>query len=153
MILYDLVASQMDILCLRILYQISSHLRDTPILTQNVCSIVTDGTNTLVFATTDRSKQTYTLGEFVTLTAPIGVAANFTGPVDIVLGENDFIFCQANCSLPVDQAVATLHTLYPAAGSGSQTVIFTGIGHGINVHYDAPKAFAQTVAFFDANGF
>jgi len=32
-------------------------------------------------------------------------------------------------------------------------VIFPGIGHGINVHYDAPKAFEQTVAFFDANGF
>lgn len=104
-------------------------------------------------ALAEATKQTFTFGEFLTIGSVVKPATNFTGPVDVVDGENDFIFCQSNCSLPTDQAALVLKALYPIASNGSQSVIFPGVGHGINVHYDAPKVYQQILDFIAANGF
>ncbi|RDW65163.1 catalytic protein [Coleophoma crateriformis] len=106
-----------------------------------------------LFTLDDATKQTFTLGEVFTLGNPVAPATAFTGPVDVVNGENDFIFCQSNCNIPTDQSVLVLDILYPAASKGSQTVVIPGTGHAINVHYEAPAAYQQMLNFVRSNGF
>lgn len=101
----------------------------------------------------EANKQTFTFGEFLTIGSVVKPAMNFTGPVNVVNGENDFIFCQSNCNLPTDQSALVLEALYPAASNGSQSAIFPGVGHGINLHYDAPKVYQHIFDFIAANGF
>lgn len=92
------------------------------------------------------------MGELFTLAGIVRPAPQFTGPVDVVLGERDFVFCGADCTFPVDQAVLYRNTFYPAAGSGSRTYLVPDAGHNFVAHFSAPKAFAQMIAFLKANG-
>ncbi|TID16157.1 catalytic protein [Venturia nashicola] len=101
----------------------------------------------------DSKKQTFTLGDFLTLTGPVTAAASFTGPVQIVNGENDFIFCASNCGYPSDLGAAVLPALFPAAAAGSRSYLVPGTGHGINAHTTAPKAYAQMLSFIESAGF
>ena len=96
-------------------------------------------------------KQTQTLGELSTLGKIVDLSPEYVGPVDVVLGENDFVFCGGNCSFPTDQSLATLRLFYTAASNGSQSYLVPGSGHAINAHHSAPKAFAQMIAFLKAN--
>jgi len=86
--------------------------------------------DTSLFNSLDSQKQTFTLGEFFTLTSPIAPASEFTGPVDVVNGQNDFIFCQSDCSYPTDQGAIVLSALFPAAKAGSTSYLVPGTGHG-----------------------
>ena len=105
-----------------------------------------------VFLKADAVKQTYTLGEFITLTKVIAPAPAFTGPIDVVLGQGDLIFCQGDCDYPTDQSRVVKPALYPAASAGSQNYLVPGTGHGINLHFTAQSAFKQIQAFVKANG-
>ena len=98
-------------------------------------------------------KDTQTLGNLFTLASVSGPVPQFKGPVDVILGENDFVFCGGNCTYPSDQTIPTLDLLYPSAGNGSQHFIVPGAGHAINGHYSAPKAFEHINGFLDSNGF
>ena len=104
-----------------------------------------------LFYAVDARKQTYTIGEVFTLAGVIAPAPAFTGPVDVVDGENDFIFCQGDCTFPVDQAAVVQPALFPAAAAGSQSFLVPGVGHAVNAHYAAPQAYAQMLAFLKAN--
>ncbi|KAK9489381.1 catalytic protein [Lipomyces doorenjongii] len=106
-----------------------------------------------IFAQDESTKQTVTFGEIFTVTKPIVSADCFTGPVDVVIGEYDMIFCQANCTEPSDQSVMVQPALYPAASKGSQAYIVPGAGHAINLHLEANKAFVQIQNFVRVNGF
>ncbi|KAK9316491.1 catalytic protein [Lipomyces starkeyi] len=106
-----------------------------------------------IFAQDESTKQTVTFGEIFTLTKPIMPSECFTGPVDVVIGEYDMIFCQANCTEPSDQSVMVQPALYPAASNGSQAYIVRGAGHAINLHLGANKAFVQIQNFVKVNGF
>ncbi len=105
-----------------------------------------------MFTAIDSRKQTYTIGELFTLTSVIAPAVNFTGPVDVVLGKNNFIFCQGDCTYPVDQSSVVRDAIFPSSSSGSQNYLVDGTGHAINAHYGAQKAFAQMINFIKANG-
>jgi len=105
-----------------------------------------------LFTAIDSRKQTYTIGEIFTLTSVIAPAVNFTGPIDVVLGENDFIFCQGDCTYPVDQSSVVRDALFPSSSSGSQYYLVNGTGHAVNAHYNAQKAFAQMINFSKASG-
>lgn len=98
------------------------------------------------------NKQTNTLGILLTLGGIIATSAEFTGPVDVVNGENDLVFCGGNCLYPTDQNKAVLAVFYPAALSGSQTYIATGAGHSIAAHKSGPDSFAHMIGFLRANG-
>lgn len=104
-----------------------------------------------LFYDVDARKQTYTLGEVFTLANVIAPAPAFTGPIDVVDGQNDFIFCQGDCTVPVDQAAVVQPALFPAAAAGSQSFLVPGVGHAVNAHYAAPQAYAQMLAFLKAN--
>jgi hypothetical protein len=107
----------------------------------------------IVFEEDNTTKQTFTVGELFTLSSGVEPAVSFTGPVSVVNGEFDFVFCQSDCNQPTDQSVLVLERLYPAAGNGSQTSIVPGLGHAINVHYQAPQVFQQMLDFVTDNGF
>ncbi|KAF2494844.1 hypothetical protein BU16DRAFT_562474 [Lophium mytilinum] len=99
----------------------------------------------------EATKQTITLGEFFT-SAP-KVAAKFTGPIDVVNGENDLPNCHGNCLVPYNKAAAVKDMFYPAASNGSSWFLAAGAGHGLNLHYAAPAAYEHIHNFIKANGF
>ncbi|PMD34264.1 catalytic protein [Hyaloscypha variabilis F] len=111
-----------------------------------------------IFLKDDASKQTYTYGEVFTLTSVVAPSPAFTGPVDAVIGEFDYIFAQGNASYsekyyPANQAQLVQPALFPNASNGSQSYIVPGAGHAINLHYSAGQMFNQIQAFVKKNGF
>lgn len=98
------------------------------------------------------NKQTNTLGILLTLGGIIAPSTHFTGPVDVVNGENDLVFCGGNCLYPTDQNKAVLAVFYPTASSGSQAYISAGAGHSIAAHKSGPDSFAHMISFLQANG-
>jgi hypothetical protein len=101
----------------------------------------------------DASKQTFTFGEIFTLASPIAPSPSFTGPVDVALGEFDYIFAQGNANYPTDQAALVQPVLFPNAIKGSQSYIVPGAGHAINLHFSATQMYDQVQAFVKNNGF
>jgi hypothetical protein len=106
-----------------------------------------------VFLKDDANKQTYTYGEIFTLTSVIAPSPLFTGPVDAVIGEFDYIFAQGNANYPSDQAALVQPALFPNASKGSQSYIVPGAGHAINLHYAAEQMFNQVQGFVKDNEF
>jgi hypothetical protein len=70
----------------------------------------------------EATKQTLAMGEFLTIATP-KVSANFTGPIDVVNGENDLPNCAGNCLLPYNKAAAVKAVLFPNASNGSSWYI------------------------------
>ncbi|MCJ1472372.1 hypothetical protein MMC13_001019 [Lambiella insularis] len=99
------------------------------------------------------TRETVSLGEILTLTDVYVPSANFTGPVDVVLGQNDFLFCGGDCTYPTDFSALVQPALYPSALGVSQHFLVPNCGHAINTHLAAPQAFAQMLAFLAANGY
>ncbi|KAI1352216.1 Alpha/Beta hydrolase protein [Xylaria sp. FL0043] len=97
------------------------------------------------------NKQTNNLGVLLTMGGIVGPSPEFTGPVDIVTGEHDLVFCGGNCLYPTDQNAATLSTFYPVASRGSQTYIAAGSGHCIAAHKTGPDSFEHMIQFLQAN--
>ncbi|KAI1146368.1 Alpha/Beta hydrolase protein [Nemania diffusa] len=97
------------------------------------------------------NKQTNTLGVLLTLGGIVAPSAEFKGPVDVVNGQHDLVFCGGNCLYPTDQNTAVLSVFYPAASSGSQTYIAEGSGHSIAAHTSGPDSFKQMIQFLQAN--
>ncbi|KAL9114738.1 MAG: hypothetical protein Q9227_001417 [Pyrenula ochraceoflavens] len=97
-------------------------------------------------------KQTISLGEFLT-TAVLFTAKSFTGPIDVVNGENDLPNCFGNCLLPVNKAAAVKAALYPAASNESSWYLAPHTGHGLNFHYTANAAYEHILNFIKKNGF
>ena len=101
---------------------------------------------------TETTKQTLSLGELFTIANP-SVSPNFTGPVDIVCGENDLPNCHGNCLAPYNKLTAAISGMFPAAGNGSDWYIAPGTGHAVNYHYTAAGAYEHIHDFIRKNGF
>jgi len=108
--------------------------------------------DTTAFKRQVANKQTNTLGVLLTLGAIVAEAPDFTGPVDVVLGENDFVFCGGNCTYPENQAALVESTFYPNAASGSQYYLAAGSGHAIAAHNSASASFQHMIDFLQSNG-
>ncbi|KAI0385539.1 alpha/beta-hydrolase [Hypomontagnella monticulosa] len=98
------------------------------------------------------NKQTNTLGVLLTLGGITAPSTEFTGPVDVVNGENDLCFCGGNCRYPTDQNEPVLSMFYPAASKGSQTYLAAGAGHSIAAHKSGPDSFKHMIQFLQDNG-
>ncbi|GAB7347321.1 hypothetical protein MBLNU459_g3399t1 [Dothideomycetes sp. NU459] len=91
----------------------------------------------------EMTKQPVTLGEIFTLASGAPKKSPFTGPVLVLTGENDNIYCGGNCtatggsmaSIPADVMMS-----YPNA-SAFEAYIQPNTGHGINLHYNSTAAF------------
>ncbi|KAF7195831.1 hypothetical protein HII31_02848 [Pseudocercospora fuligena] len=87
--------------------------------------------------------------------APVGgVAKNYTKPLFVINGEQDFPFCLGNCSYPQDQAAAVREAMYPAVkASGFGSYLVPNAGHGLNLHYSAQQAYEVIQTFLSKHGF
>ncbi|MCJ1245729.1 hypothetical protein MMC30_002933 [Trapelia coarctata] len=104
-----------------------------------------------IFNSNLKTYQTNALGETFTLASAYVPSAAFTGPVDVVDGQNDFFYCGGDCTFPTNQAAVVQPVFYPAASAGSQSYLVPDAGHNINAHFAAPQAFAQMLAFLKTN--
>ncbi|EST06734.1 hypothetical protein PSEUBRA_004657 [Kalmanozyma brasiliensis GHG001] len=84
------------------------------------------------------TEQPVTLGSLFSIGA-VGGPSNFTGPVQVVNGAKDFIFCSSNCwGGPNGTAIPDgVKELYPQAKNFT-SYIAENTGHGITAHYAQP---------------
>jgi pimeloyl-ACP methyl ester carboxylesterase len=97
------------------------------------------------------TEQPVTLGSLFTVGDVGGVAQNFTGPVQVVNGANDFIFCSSNCwAGPNGTDIPSgVKMLYPAA-SNFTSYIAEKTGHGITAHYSQPEVAREIVTWIQS---
>ncbi|PPR03475.1 hypothetical protein CVT26_007881 [Gymnopilus dilepis] len=88
-----------------------------------------------------QTKQTATIGEFLTLGA--SPATNYTNPVLVVAGDKDFIFCGGDCYQSFagfDNLVEAAQILFPST-SRFNFSIPANTGHAINLHHAAKDVY------------
>ncbi|KAI1670820.1 alpha/beta-hydrolase [Pyrenophora tritici-repentis] len=95
-------------------------------------------------------RQTIVFGELLTFNNVVAPQPAYTGPVDVVLGQQDYIFCQANCSYPTNQAQTFVNALFPTSRSKS-TFLQPNSGHLIAQHYTAGDGFVHSLQFLKSN--
>lgn len=108
---------------------------------------VTDGANMLQRET----EQPVTQGSLFTIGALSGPAKSFTGPVQVITPDKDFIFALSagiQNGMSLAQEAATM--LYPASKNATGYVP-PNTGHGINFHSTAKGIYRETLAFLAAN--
>lgn len=105
-----------------------------------------------VFYITFRDRETNAIGEILTIGTVLAPSPRFIGPVDVVLGENDQVFCGGNCSTPTDQSAVFRPVFYPNAAAGSSSFLVPGTGHSINAHFGARASWDHQLDFLKANG-
>lgn len=107
----------------------------------------------LLFA--ESSKFPYTLGELLTIGSGPYVAPGFKGPVQILTGRQDAIYCGGDCLATGDPALASIPAkskmAFPAA-SAFETYIQPNSAHGINLHYNSTGAYHVIQKFLTAHG-
>lgn len=102
----------------------------------------------------ESTKEPFTTGEALTLGGSPSTAPDFTGPVQVLTGDEDFIFCGGDCtptgdpdgSIPGEVAKA-----FPAA-KAFEAYIQPNTGHGINLHYNSTGAYKVMQEFLISNG-
>ncbi|PQE13612.1 alpha beta-hydrolase protein [Rutstroemia sp. NJR-2017a BVV2] len=104
-----------------------------------------------VFTKQFNTRATLTWGELLTFGSFVAPQPNFTGPVDVVLGDRDYIFCLSNCSYPSNQAELFLNALFPNAAKKA-TYLQPNAGHLIAQHYTAEDGFSHTLKFLQSSG-
>ncbi|CAE7074342.1 unnamed protein product [Rhizoctonia solani] len=104
------------------------------------------------------TKQTHTLGEFLTIAEPVSKpATDYKGHVFVVTGEKDLIFCGGNClQKPTTASGNSLlddtKTLYPNAASFT-TYVPPGAGHALFAHRGTDKTISQIFDWTKKSGF
>lgn len=97
-------------------------------------------------------KQTISLGKYLISSFAAGVN-NFTGPIDVVNGENGLLSCHGNCLVSYNKAAAVKDMFYPAASNGSSWYLALDTGQGLNFHYSGTLAYEHSHDFLKTNGF
>ncbi|KAF7116130.1 hypothetical protein CNMCM5793_004150 [Aspergillus hiratsukae] len=94
------------------------------------------------------NRQTTTWGEQFTMETLEHPAESYRGPVFVVNGVHDLVFCQGNCNFPSNVALRTLRNVFPAADAArSGAFLLPNSGHGLNLHANAPLAFERIQSF------
>ena len=103
----------------------------------------------------EATKQPMTLGELLTI-GSFPSSSSFAGPVQIVTGQQDFIFCGGDCYTVGPNSNAKSIPAQAAAVFPNVTTFNTHIqpntAHGINWHYNASGAYNVIQQFLTANG-
>ncbi|KAL8670558.1 MAG: hypothetical protein Q9168_004906 [Polycauliona sp. 1 TL-2023] len=91
----------------------------------------------------ESSKFPYTLGELLTIGSAPLVAPMFKGPVQILTGRQDAIYCGGDCLATGDPALASIpaksKTAFPMART-FEAYIQPDTAHAINLHYNSTGA-------------
>jgi hypothetical protein len=96
-----------------------------------------------------------TVGEILTIGSQPKAAMGFTGPVLVVTGNEDAIFCGGNCtatggvaaSIPAEAKMVFPNSTYFDAYIQPKT------GHALNVHYNSTGAYNVMNTFLQKHGF
>lgn len=112
------------------------------------------GYNQSVLQLDEQRKQPVTYGEIITL-GQGSVPSNFTGPVQVVTGADDFIFCGGDClatnGTNLTSIPAQVTALFPAASNFS-TYLPANTGHAVQLHNSNMNATLEILSFLKANG-
>ncbi|GAB7365333.1 hypothetical protein MBLNU230_g6413t1 [Neophaeotheca triangularis] len=106
-------------------------------------------TGAAVFA--ESTKQPVTPGEIFTLANGYPPTNPFTGPVQVLTGERDNIYCGGDCLATGGGAYASIPAAVAAAfpdASDFEAYIQPTTGHGINFHYNATAAYEVMQEWF-----
>ncbi|KZP14790.1 hypothetical protein FIBSPDRAFT_867917, partial [Athelia psychrophila] len=102
------------------------------------------------------TEQPVTVGVLYTFAGLVQPAPNFAGPVHVVTGANDFIFCLANCYAVPSGSNQTnmldfVQELYPKVTPDKfSTYIPASTGHLLNGQQSAPQTYANMLAFAES---
>ncbi|KZO91751.1 alpha/beta-hydrolase [Calocera viscosa TUFC12733] len=97
--------------------------------------------------------QPVTQGVLFTFTSLINGASNFTGPVHVVTGDRDWVFCGAQCDIEPDGQHTILElvgpTIFPQSSNFS---VFSpaNTGHGLNMHLSTPDSYTNIMDWLNA---
>ncbi|KAM6486218.1 alpha/beta-hydrolase [Trichoderma sp. SZMC 28011] len=90
------------------------------------------------------------VGEVLTLGTGVGdVVADFTGPLQIFVGENDFAFCAGQCAGIFD--LTQLHGLYPNV-KDLDVYLQPNTGHVVQLSLNATAGYQVVFGFLSKNG-
>jgi len=93
------------------------------------------------------------LGELLSITAGLKEAPSYTGPVAVITGERDEVFCLGGlCGTGPDSPQAQSCALFPKS-SNCTYYIPLDTGHMINLHYTAQGSFENAHNFLAQHGF
>ncbi|MCJ1305859.1 hypothetical protein MMC08_008676, partial [Hypocenomyce scalaris] len=73
----------------------------------------------------------------------------FTGPVLLISGEYDFIFCAGYCPGVLHEPAASVFH----ASRNFESYVQPGMSHGMNFHYNATGFYGVVTGFLSENGF
>jgi len=112
------------------------------------------GVDTNIFYYAEQSKQPFTVGELLTL-GGTPATSPFAGPVQVVTGRQDSIYCAGDCLATGDPAMPNIPAgvgKYLPKSSNFSTYIPEDVGHGLNLHYGAKATYQEIQGFLEANG-
>ncbi|ODQ55018.1 hypothetical protein SAICODRAFT_89161 [Saitoella complicata NRRL Y-17804] len=108
-----------------------------------------------VLAYAEAHKQTFTIGELITLPTAFPPTP-FTGPVFVVTGELDWIFCGGYCpdsaGTPYSSIPAGVQSVFPVTDS-FETYLPPSTGHALNAHLTAPDTYEHMITWAEEHGF
>ena len=90
------------------------------------------------------------IGSGVTLIESVPTAPEYTGPVQFILGEFDFLICLGDCRNTYN--TTQVEAMYPKA-KGVDIYFQPGTGHGMPFHNHARLGFKATFDWLAKNGF
>lgn len=107
-----------------------------------------------VLAYSEATKQPYTLGMFESVQQLLGNATDFDGKVYYLASEYDVLFCGGQCvgiTQTADGVSTELTNLSWPNAKSIDVGIVEGVGHGLNLHYGADKAYARVMEWVGKN--
>lgn len=117
--------------------------------------IYTPGVDIDVVYYAEQNKQPFTVGELLTL-GGMAQTSPFAGPVHVVTGRQDTIYCAGDCLATGDPAMPNILAavgMYVPESSNFTTYVPEDVGHALNLHYNAMMAYEEIQEFLMANGF
>ncbi|KAF7954563.1 hypothetical protein EAE96_005683 [Botrytis aclada] len=89
---------------------------------------------------TEKHKEPFTTGELLTLGAQPTSAPEFEGPVLVLAGNEDAIFCGGDCLAGGGNKLSGVEMAFPRSRT-FKTFVLRGCGHAVNVHFAAGEAY------------
>ena len=96
-------------------------------------------------------KQTTTVAELNTgpLMVFSPISFEIEGPVRVVIGEFDYIFCGSLVNCSDKAAVQSYEAGFYSASACVETAVISDAGHNLNLHTNADAAYSQMLAWAD----
>jgi hypothetical protein len=98
------------------------------------------------------SGEVSSLGALLTGDFGTAIAANFTAPIALVIGQNDEVLCESDCG-EGSSSLAALSVGYFPDSRAFEVIIVQDTGHFLNLHYSALETFTRVHDWLSEVGF